>query len=71
MLFCKEKPMKIEKLNDMEKIKVRIFGKERELEVFSVGDSTDRKIYTESDDDGYVCVENIPDGAECFIDFLE
>lgn len=39
MLFRKEKPMKIEKLNDMEKIKVRIFGKERELEVFSVGDN--------------------------------
>ena len=35
------------------------------------GDNTNRKIYTESDDDGYVCVENIPDGAECYIDFLE
>ena len=39
MLMFKRKSIKIEKLNDEETVKVRIFDKEKELVVFSVGDN--------------------------------
>ena len=40
-------------------------------QIYVLGDEIDGIIYAQTDENGWLSVKNIPDGVECYVDFVD
>ena len=40
-------------------------------QIYVLGDEIDGIIYAQTDENGWLSVKNLPDGAECYVDFVD
>lgn len=52
-------------------VKVNAAIANKAAQIYVLGDEIDGIIYAQTDENGWLSVKNLPDGVECYVDFVD